>query len=73
MGLNMERTSSTLAYLAAACLAGIGALTPQDIAVLIGAAVAVGTFFVNWYYRRKSYRLLERAALGRTGFDELDR
>ncbi|HEN3580408.1 TPA: holin [Yersinia enterocolitica] len=69
----MERTSSTLAYLAAACLAGIGALTPQDIAVLIGAAVAVGTFFVNWYYRRKSYRLLERTALGRTGFDELDR
>lgn len=70
MGLNMERTSSTLAYLAAAVLAGIGALTPQDIAVLIGAGVAVGTFFVNWYYRRKSYRLLERAALGRKVFDE---
>ncbi|EKN3347471.1 MULTISPECIES: HP1 family phage holin [Yersinia] len=69
----MERISSAIAYLVAAVLACIGALTPQDIALLIGAAVAVGTFFVNWYYRRKSYRLLERVALDRKVFDELNR
>ncbi|AJI95141.1 putative membrane protein [Yersinia ruckeri] len=73
MGLSMERISSAIAYLVAAVLACIGALTPQDIALLIGAAVAVGTFFVNWYYRRKSYRLLERVALDRKVFDELNR
>ncbi|EKN4696016.1 hypothetical protein ABF228_002639 [Yersinia ruckeri] len=69
----MERISSAIAYLVAAVLACIGALTPQDIALLIGAAVAVGTFFINWYYRRKSYRLLERVALDRKVFDELNR
>lgn len=73
MGLSMERISSAIAYLVAAVLACIGALTPQDIALLIGAAVAVGTFFINWYYRRKSYRLLERVALDRKVFDELNR
>ncbi|OAT60936.1 NucE family extracellular secretory protein [Obesumbacterium proteus ATCC 12841] len=51
----------------------LGALTPQDIAFLIGAAVGVGTFLVNWYYRRKSYRLLERVTLDKRTFDELNR
>ncbi|WP_050318826.1 HP1 family phage holin [Yersinia alsatica] len=68
----MEKISSVIAYLVAAILACIGALTPQDIALFIGAAVAIGTFFVNWYYRRKSYRLLERVILKKKVFDELN-
>ncbi|MGV8924803.1 MAG: HP1 family phage holin [Ewingella sp.] len=69
----MEKITSTTAYAIAAFLAFLGALTPQDIAFLVGAAVAVGTFFVNWYYRRKSYKLLERNGLTRRVFDELNR
>lgn len=73
MGLSMERISSAIAYSVAVVLACMGALTPQDIALFIGAAVAVGTFCVNWYYRRKSYRLLERLTRDKRVFDELNR
>lgn len=69
----MEKISSMFAYGLAALLAFIGALTPQDFDFLVGAAVAVGTFFVNWYYRRKSYKLLERNGLSQRVFDELNR
>ena len=69
----MEKITSSTTYAIAAFLAFLGALTPQDIAFLVGAAVAVGTFFVNWYYRRKSYKLLERNGLTRRVYDELNR
>lgn len=69
----MEKITSGLAYSIATFLAFLGALTPQDIAFLVGAAVAVGTFFLNWYYRRKSYLLLERNGLSQRVFDELNR
>ncbi|MDW5501383.1 phage holin [Pseudomonas lundensis] len=55
----MEKLTSALAYIAAACLAWMGQHSTQDIAILVGAAVGVGTFAVNWYYRRKSYQLLK--------------
>ncbi|PKB88504.1 hypothetical protein A8A01_21020 [Ewingella americana] len=69
----MEKFTSTLAYTVAAFLAWLGGLSPQDIAFLIGAWVGVGTFFVNWYYRRKSYLLLARDGMSRRVFDELNR
>ncbi|MFI8418512.1 HP1 family phage holin [Serratia sp. NPDC078593] len=71
----MEKFTSTLCYLVAACLAWFGRHSPEDIAVLIGAAVGVGTFLVNWYYRRKSYQLLRslrKNGLKRGVYDELD-
>ncbi len=40
---------------------------------MVGAAVGVGTFLVNWYYRRKTYRLLNRLGLSRRVADELNR
>ena len=69
----MEKITSQIAYGLAMSLAFIGALTPQDIAFLVGALVAVGTFFVNWYYRRKSYQLLNKLGVSRRVYDELNR
>jgi hypothetical protein len=54
-------------------LAWVGKYSPQDIAFMVGAAVGVGTFLVNWYYRRKTYRLLNRLGLSRRVADELNR
>ncbi|MNF19474.1 hypothetical protein D3C80_2243050 [compost metagenome] len=54
-------------------LAWIGKYSPQDIAFMVGAAVGVGTFIVNWYYRRKSYQLLNKLGVSRRAFDELNR
>lgn len=69
----MEKVTSAVAYFIALILAFIGALTPQEIAFYIGALVAIGTFFVNWYYRRKSYQLLRELGIRREIFDELNR
>ncbi|MNC43689.1 hypothetical protein D3C75_925640 [compost metagenome] len=76
-GVNgMERLTSFITYSAALFLAWLGKLSPQDVAFLIGAAVGIGTFLVNWYYRRKSLEILksiERDAAARRLFDELNR
>ena len=58
-------------------LAWLGKLSPQDIAFLVGAAVGIGTFLVNWYYRRKSLQILKaierNAASRRKIYDECNR
>lgn len=69
----MERITSFLAYVVAVFLAWIGKYSPQDIAFMVGAAVGVGTFLVNWYYRRKSYQLLNKLGVSRRVYDELNR
>ncbi|AUH00975.1 holin [Pectobacteriaceae bacterium CE70] len=69
----MEKATSTISYAVAVFLAWFGGLSSQDIAFFVGAAVGVGTFLVNWYYRRKSYQLLRRTNLRPEVFDELNR
>lgn len=69
----MERITSAIAYGVAMFLAWLGRMSPQDVAFLVGAAVGVGTFLVNWYYRRKSYQLLARSGIRREVYDELNR
>ncbi|HFZ1932868.1 hypothetical protein I5N09_09970 [Serratia marcescens] len=69
----MERITSFLAYAVAMFLAWIGKYSPQDIAFMVGAAVGVGTFLVNWYYRRKSYQLLNKLGVSRRVYDEFNR
>jgi len=69
----MEKITSWVADTVAAFLAWVGRYSPQDIAFMVGAAVGVGTFFVNWYYRRKSYQLLNKLGVSRGVYDELNR
>ena len=72
MGLNTERISSACAYFIATSLTGMASLTSQDVAFLVGSAVGVGTFLINWYYRRKSYQLLARSALSKDTYEKLN-
>lgn len=69
----MEKITSFFAYAVAALLAWVGKYSAQDIALIFGAAVGVGTFAINWYYRRKSYLLLKRAGVQREVIDVLNR
>lgn len=69
----MERITSFFAYAMAVFLAWVGKYSPQDIAFMVGAAVGVGTFLVNWYYRRKTYQLLNKLGVSRRVSDELNR
>lgn len=69
----MEKITSFFAYAVAVMLAWVGQYSAQDIALIVGAAVGVGTFAINWYYRRKSYLLLKRAGVQKEVIDVLNR
>jgi hypothetical protein len=73
----MEKITSFITYAMALFLAWLGKLSPQDIAFLVGAAVGIGTFLVNWYYRRKSLQILKaiehNATSRRNIYDECNR
>lgn len=49
----MEKYSSAITYSASGSAVVFG-LQISDIAALVGAGVAVLTFIVNWYYKRKA-------------------
>ncbi|MFU2315967.1 HP1 family phage holin [Rahnella sp. PCH160] len=72
MGLNTERISSACAYFIATSLTWLAGLTSQDVAFLVGSGVGVGTFLVNWYYRRKSFQLLTRSNLNPNTYEDLN-
>ncbi|MBV1842202.1 MULTISPECIES: HP1 family phage holin [Photobacterium] len=55
-----EKLSSALSYFCASLLAFFGAFSLQDWATVIGILFAAGTFANNWYYRKKSYKLLQQ-------------
>lgn len=51
--MQMDKYISPISYWVASILTAAGAMTLQDWAVLVGIIVAIGTFGVNWYYKRK--------------------
>ena len=55
----MEKHSSVWAYLASLSTALFGGVTLQDVALWVGIITALGTFLVNWYYKRKEDKRLE--------------
>ena len=62
----MEKHSSVWAYLTSLGTALFGGVTLQDVALWVGIITALGTFLVNWYYKRKEDKRLEadRASQG---------
>ncbi len=66
----MEKITTAMAYGMAALLAWFGGLSAEDKALLAGTALGLGTFLVNWHYRRKSYLLLARHGLCRGVYEE---
>lgn len=69
----MDKHSSLISYLVGIVMMWFSRHTLQDIAFMVGAAVAVATlfiniatFFINWHYRRKTYELHRQAAEGVT-------
>lgn len=68
----MEKNSSLIGYLTGAIMMWSSRHTVQDIAFMVGALVAVATlginianFFINWHYRRKTWRLLQQRQTNR--------
>ncbi|HGJ5900020.1 phage holin family protein [Arsenophonus apicola] len=55
----MEKYSSPLSYLGGIVTTAIGIFTLEQWVGLIGIICTLGTFFVNWYYRKKEFELKE--------------
>lgn len=51
--MKMEKHSSVWAYIASVGTALFGGVTLQEIALWVGIITALGTFFVNWYYKER--------------------
>jgi len=48
-------------YIGSAIATLVGALSLQEWAALVGILIAVATFVVNWYYKRKAAEAAEAA------------
>lgn len=56
----MEKGASLSAYLSGVVTSLFGVVTLQDFAVWVGIVATVATFAVNWYYKAKEARRVER-------------
>ena len=55
-------TTSAAAYGTGTGMILIGGLSLSDLAIVIGIACTIGTFAINWYYKRKEFQLMEEQA-----------
>ena len=55
-------TTSAAAYGTGTGMILIGGLSLSDLAIVIGIACTVGTFAINWYYKRKEFQLMQDQA-----------
>ncbi|ENN8378260.1 phage holin family protein [Providencia alcalifaciens] len=54
-----EKYSSPFSYALGVITTAAGALSLDQWAVIVGILCTVATFFVNWYYKRKEFKLRE--------------
>ncbi|WP_347254372.1 phage holin family protein [Leminorella grimontii] len=55
--MRMDKYSTGSAYGWGAFTAMLGALSLNDWALVIGIGCTIGTFVVNWHYKRKEFEL----------------
>lgn len=55
-------TTSAAAYGTGTGIIVIGGLSLSDWAIVIGIVCTVGTFALNWYYKRQELKLLQEQA-----------
>jgi len=55
-------TTSAISYAVSAIIGTLGAITLNQILLLIAALTGIGTFGVNWYYKHQAQKLNEKLA-----------
>lgn len=58
----MHNVTSGAAVGAGSATALFGAMSLNDLAIVIGIACTIGTFVINWYYKRKEFQLMQDQA-----------
>ncbi|WP_392552961.1 phage holin family protein [Orbus wheelerorum] len=51
----MDKYSSPISYFWGALCTLLGALSLNDIAMIIGILLSIATFIINWIYRRRDF------------------
>lgn len=59
-------TTSAAAYGTGTSMILVGGMSLSDWAIIIGIACTVGTFAINWYYKRQEFLLKQQ----RSGDDD---
>ncbi|HGJ5874386.1 MULTISPECIES: phage holin family protein [Arsenophonus] len=54
-----EKYSSPIAYLWGILITILSFFTLEQWVAIVGIVCTIGTFLVNWYYKRKEYKLKE--------------
>ncbi|RKS87314.1 holin family HP1 protein [Orbus hercynius] len=54
--LNMDKFTSPLSYFWGVICTLIGALSLNDIAIVIGIILSIATFCINWAYKRRDFQ-----------------
>jgi len=54
-GFGMDKYSSPISYFWGALCTLLGALSLNDIAMIIGILLSIATFIINWVYRRRDF------------------
>lgn len=64
----MNQASSSIALGTGSATVMFGALSLNDWAIIIGIVCTVGTFALNWHYKRQEFKLKqEQAHIGEGG------
>ncbi|AEL73756.1 holin [Yersinia pestis] len=59
--MRMEKYTSGSSYGWGAFTVMLGSLSLNEWAIVVGIACTVGTFTINWHYKRKEFQLREKA------------
>lgn len=51
----MDKYSSSISYFLGAVCTLFGALSLNDIAIIIGIFLSIATFVINWLYKRQDF------------------
>ncbi|WP_318389650.1 HP1 family phage holin [Enterobacter sp.] len=71
--MNIERVAAAITYWIAVCLAWLGDWSLQDVGTVFGMALGAGALLISWYYRRKTYQLLEAGKISREVYEHVNR
>lgn len=57
----MHEKTSAASYSFAAVILWLGQVDWSTLSMIIGIILGIGTFIINWYYKRKNTRIYEEA------------
>lgn len=71
--MTTERISAFITWCIALAMAWLGEMSLKDISTLVGLALGVLMTLISWYYKRKTYQLLESGHISRGDYESANR